>query len=56
MSLVIEGLKKGFRRGKGPAQEVLRGVDLVVEPGQLAALVGVTAVVAGMVLIRRLTR
>ena len=40
MSLVIEGLRKGFRRGKGPTQEVLRGVDLTVAEGEFVSLIG----------------
>ncbi len=37
--LVIRDLRRGFREGEGRL-EVLRGVDLAIEPGRLAALVG----------------
>jgi nitrate ABC transporter ATP-binding subunit len=40
MTLAIEGLWKGFRRGKGPHQEVLRGVDLTVAQGEFVSLIG----------------
>ena len=40
MSLVIDGLRKGFRRGRGPYQEVLRGVDLTVAQGEFVSLIG----------------
>ena len=40
MSLVIEGLRKGFRRGRGPYQEVLRGIDLTVAEGEFVSLIG----------------
>ncbi|MGQ0521849.1 MAG: ABC transporter ATP-binding protein [Actinomycetota bacterium] len=40
MSLVIDGLRKGFRRGKGPWQEVLRGIDLTVAQGEFVSLIG----------------
>ncbi len=40
MSLVIDGLRKGFRRGKCPTQEVLRGVDLAVAEGEFVSLIG----------------
>ena len=40
MSLSIEGLRKGFRRPKGPYQEVLRGVDLTVAQGEFVSLIG----------------
>lgn len=40
MTLVIEGLRKGFRRKKGPYQEVLRGVDLTVAQGEFVSLIG----------------
>ena len=40
MTLAIEGLRKGFRRGKGPYQEVLRGVDLTVPQGEFVSLIG----------------
>jgi nitrate ABC transporter ATP-binding subunit len=40
VSLVIDGLRKGFRRGKGPWQEVLRGIDLTVAQGEFVSLIG----------------
>ena len=40
MTLCIEGLRMGFRRGKGPYQEVLRGIDLTIEQGQFVSLIG----------------
>ncbi|MGI8810698.1 MAG: ABC transporter ATP-binding protein [Acidimicrobiales bacterium] len=40
MTLVVEGLRKGFRRKKGSYQEVLRGVDLTVEQGEFVSLIG----------------
>ena len=40
MTLAIDGLWKGFRRGKGPHQEVLRGVDLTVAQGEFVSLIG----------------
>ncbi|MGH9179348.1 MAG: ABC transporter ATP-binding protein [Acidimicrobiales bacterium] len=40
MTLVIEGVRKGFRRGKEPYQEVLRGVDLTVPQGEFVSLIG----------------
>ena len=40
MTLVIDGLCKGFRRGRGPFQEVLRGVDLTVGQGEFVSLIG----------------
>ncbi|MGH9281764.1 MAG: ABC transporter ATP-binding protein [Acidimicrobiales bacterium] len=40
MTLAIEGLRKGFRRGRSPYQEVLRGVDLTVAQGEFVSLIG----------------
>ena len=40
MTLVIEGLRKGFRRKNGPYQEVLRGIDLTVAQGEFVSLIG----------------
>ena len=40
MTLVIEGLRKGFQPKKRPYQEVLRGVDLTVGQGEFVSLIG----------------
>lgn len=40
MTLVIDGLRKGFQPKKGPYQEVLRGVDLTVDQGEFVSLIG----------------
>ena len=40
MTLVIEGLRKGFQAKKRPYQEVLRGVDLTVGQGEFVSLIG----------------
>jgi nitrate ABC transporter ATP-binding subunit len=39
MSLEIRGLKKSFRHGAS-TQQVLRGIDLTVEPGEFVSLIG----------------
>ena len=40
MTLVVDGLRKGFRPKGRPYQEVLRGVDLTVEQGEFVSLIG----------------
>ena len=40
MTLQIQGLRKGFQRGRGAYQEVLRGVDLEVGQGEFVSLIG----------------
>jgi nitrate ABC transporter ATP-binding subunit len=40
MTLEICGLRKAFRIGRGDPQEVLRGVDLTVGPGEFVSLIG----------------